>query len=388
MSYSGQFAGPSAEPAQIDRLQQAERVRSFYVALLALSPRAWCTPALVAANVAVFAIMVASGVSILSPRLDSMIAWGANYAPKTQDGQWWRLLTCTFLHFGILHLAVNMYALWSAGHFVERLLGSTGFLIMYLLSGLAGSLASLYWHAPGMTSAGASGAVFGVFGALLGFVLRARHAIPKEVFLGLRNSVLSFLVLNIVLGTAIANIDMAAHLGGFVGGFVCGLLMGQPLDEFTRARRIGRNLATAVLGGALVVGGIKALPEAPADMRGEFTRFIDSERNALRIFNAAQEQVHERHITVEEFADQIENDVLPPWRAARERLTSLKNLSPHDAQRVAALIEYSRLRSEHWDLLAQALRMNDPDLFAKAKEKDRAVAESLERINQQPAGKP
>ena len=98
-----------------------------------------------------------------------MLDWGANFGPMTMNGQWWRLVTCMFLHFGIIHLAMNMWILWGLAQVVERLVGSTGFAIAYMASGIAGSIASLAWYPVGV-SAGASGAVFVTAAALLRFV--------------------------------------------------------------------------------------------------------------------------------------------------------------------------------------------------------------------------
>jgi rhomboid protease GluP len=112
----------------------------------------------------------------------SLIAWGANYGPDTiTNGQWWRLLTSMFLHIGIVHLAFNMIVLLQIGPFVERLVGNVGFLIVYFVSGFAGNVTSLVWN-PYTVSAGASGAIFGLYGLLLGFLLMSRRdSIPTDV---------------------------------------------------------------------------------------------------------------------------------------------------------------------------------------------------------------
>ena len=139
---------------------------------------------------------------LFSPRGETLVAWGANYGPLTLDGQWWRLLTCTFVHIGIIHIGLNMWVLWDIGQLVERLTGNVGFLLLYLLSGLFGSLASVYWN-PEVLSAGASGAVFGAFGGLMGFVLLRGDSIPKSILGPLRNSGTSFLFYNLIFGFSI-----------------------------------------------------------------------------------------------------------------------------------------------------------------------------------------
>jgi rhomboid protease GluP len=108
------------------------------------------------------------------------IAWGSNFGPYTTEGEWWRLFTSLFIHFGIAHLLLNMFALTAFGPLVERLFGSVNFLFVYLLAGIAGSLASIAWN-PGINSAGASGAIFGILGALMAVQLRAGATIPMDI---------------------------------------------------------------------------------------------------------------------------------------------------------------------------------------------------------------
>ena len=121
--------------------------------------------------------MLFAGADLMNPNPAIHIRFGSNFGPLTWTGEEWRLLTSAFLHFGIIHIALNMYALYQGGALVERLFGSTRFALIYLLSALAGSVASGWWD-PLRNSAGASGAIFGVYGALLAFLAGAprRHS--------------------------------------------------------------------------------------------------------------------------------------------------------------------------------------------------------------------
>jgi rhomboid protease GluP len=190
----------------------------FWQRLFQITPYVLVTPAIVGINGVVFLLMTLDSGALLLPPVETLIDWGANYGPRTLDGQAWRLLTSTFVHIGIIHIALNMWVLWNIGQLVERLAGNVGFLILYLLSGLFGSLASVFWN-PAVLSAGASGAVFGAFGGLMGFVLLRGDSIPKGVLGRLRNSGLTFLFYNMIFGLSIPGIDMAAHLGGLAAGF-------------------------------------------------------------------------------------------------------------------------------------------------------------------------
>lgn len=142
-----------------------------------------------------------------------------------QYGQWWRPLTSMFLHAGWLHLLLNGWALYQLGSLFEILIGSSRMLTVYLISGLAGSLASLLWTRG--ASVGASGAIFGLMGALIAFLLRRR-----EMLTPFAKSLLGQLVLwagiNVYIGFSMPGIDNGAHLGGFAMGLLLGFLLKGP----------------------------------------------------------------------------------------------------------------------------------------------------------------
>ncbi len=154
-------------------------MRQQFVGVMSMLPsRPTMTILAVIANVAVFVAMVASGVDIMNPNAQTLIDWGADFGPRTLNGEWWRMVSCTFLHSGIIHLGMNMFVLWGLGRLTERFVGSMGFAVAYMISGVAGSIVSLAWNPQGI-SVGASGAVFGVAGTLLGFVV-CHRAIKKH----------------------------------------------------------------------------------------------------------------------------------------------------------------------------------------------------------------
>lgn len=211
--------------------------RRFVAALRGSMSHAWVTRGLVVANVVVFALTALDGAGWLAlgdPEV--LYRWGANFGPATLEGQWWRLLSSMFLHAGVLHLGFNMYALWIGGRLVERLFGHVGFAALYAFAGVLGSVASVLWD-PRAPSVGASGAVFGVFGALLGFLLRRRHLLPVEMLRPLRRGVVTVVVLNVLFGFVAPGIDNAAHLGGLAGGLASGLLLAPSLGGDGGLRR-------------------------------------------------------------------------------------------------------------------------------------------------------
>ena len=235
--------------------QLAERA-AFNARLLEITPRAPVTPVLIGLNVAMFLIAAALGGGILVPNAAVMIRLGSDYTPLTAAGEWWRLLTSIFLHFGLLHLAFNMWALWVNGVLAERLYGSTRYLMLYLVAGVAGSVVSFLWH-PFVNGAGASGAIFGVLGALFAYFLRTDSGVPRSVLAAQRTAAGLFIVVSLLNAARVQGIDNAAHLGGVAAGFVMGWLLYRPLD----ARRNEQDWAgqwlrafTLVLGSVLFVG--------------------------------------------------------------------------------------------------------------------------------------
>jgi rhomboid protease GluP len=134
---------------------------------------------LIALNVLIFLMMVISGVGIFEPLVADLLKWGGNFKPYTTGGEWWRLITCMFVHIGIIHIAFNMYALFSVGVYLEPMLGKARYLVAYLCTGVFASLTSLWWHEEPIVSAGASGAIFGLYGVFL--ALLTTKLIPAKV---------------------------------------------------------------------------------------------------------------------------------------------------------------------------------------------------------------
>ena len=146
---------------------------------------------------------------------------GANYGPLVKDGQIWRIITCVFLHAGIFHLVCNMYALYVVGPRVEDFFGKIKFLLIYLISGICGSLLSIGLNDK-VVSVGASGAIFGLFGALLYFGYAYRGYIGAMV----KSQILPVVFLNLMLSFMIPGIDMWGHIGGLIGGVISSYMLG------------------------------------------------------------------------------------------------------------------------------------------------------------------
>jgi rhomboid protease GluP len=172
-------------------------------------------------NIFIFLLMLFSGVHIISPTGLELLEWGANRRSETISGDWWRLITSMFLHGGIMHLFLNIYGLVLASIFIEPILGSVRYAIIYFTSGIIGSIASICWH-ENTVSGGASGAIFGLCGAVLALALTGIFA--KE---GRRLILILFgpyVLINLLMGL-VGGIDNAAHLGGLISGAVVALII-------------------------------------------------------------------------------------------------------------------------------------------------------------------
>ena len=176
------------------------------------------TYALIVINVLIFILMYMFGNG--STDAITLLAFGANYGPLVEAGQWWRLITSSFLHIGILHLICNMYCLYIVGPQLESFFGKVKFLFIYLISGIIGSLFSVLFT--DSISAGASGAIFGLFGALLYFGYHYR------VYLGsvIKSQLIPLIVLNLMIGFMSSGIDNSAHIGGLIGGALSSIAVG------------------------------------------------------------------------------------------------------------------------------------------------------------------
>jgi rhomboid protease GluP len=225
---------PAFVAPQWDALRRPQRrdsgLLSDLKAVFTVSRGYLATPFILNANLLVFLLMVLSGVSVMEPDAASLIAWGAN-GPQTVAGQWWRLLTCTFLHIGVVHLLMNMYAFLLIGTQLEPRLGTARFGGAYLLSGLAGSFFSLWWHGGNHLSAGASGAIFGMYGVFVPLLLT--DLVDERNRRQLRASMLFFIGYNLLGGLG-PGIDNAGHIGGLVMGLLIGMAFVPPLRRKKR----------------------------------------------------------------------------------------------------------------------------------------------------------
>jgi rhomboid protease GluP len=207
------------------------------------------TTTLVGMNVAVFAVMALTGISPTAPTSVQLLKWGANWGPLSLGAEPWRILASNYIHGGIIHIALNMWCLWNLGFLAERVFDPWTYVLTYTFCGLAGSLASLWWH-PMAVGVGASGAIFGLAGALIAALYLGHLPISKQAIQGTLKSLLTFAGYNLFFGAVAQGIDNSAHIGGLLAGLALGAVLAKHLTAAPEIRdgwRRGVFLAAAVV---------------------------------------------------------------------------------------------------------------------------------------------
>jgi rhomboid protease GluP len=308
--------GTAEDPASTQQPHKKER--TGFAFLFAPTRGYFITPLLIYLNIAVFIAMVASGVNAFLPDTQSLINWGANLRPLVLEGAWWRLITCMFVHMGIVHISLNMYALLYIGVLLEPHLGKLRFALAYLLTGVIASLASLWWH-PYAAAVGASGAIFGIYGVFLALlttdIIEEKRRKPLLISIGI------FVVYNLVFGLS-GVVDNAAHIGGLLSGVIIGFAWLPGIREPENMRRTTIPIAiTSLLIISACAATIKGMPDDLATYHKKMAEFAAHEKTALSINNnLTSDDSKEKWLSV------IRDSGLHNWDQCETILNQVKNL--------------------------------------------------------------
>jgi rhomboid protease GluP len=335
------------------------------------------TQLLIAINLIVFIAMVGGGADIWHSSNGVQLDWGANFGPAVQDGEWWRLGSALFLHFGVIHLALNLLALWDSGQLVERMYGHARFMGIYFSSGLAGNLLSLVTNSGSAVSGGASGAIFGVYGALLIFLWRERANLDPHEFRWLFWGAAGFSVITIALGLSVTGIDNAAHIGGFMAGIMGGIVLAQA----GRVRVL--SLPFRMLVGSIFVLStvilIERIPEPTyrwSDevlVRKEIGEFLRDDASIREAWQSILDEGNRDDISFDQLAGRIDTSVGDRYEESFEQLS---RLPPDPALPSAATAEilrqYAERRKNASRALADGLRAGKNEQIINALEMEKA----------------
>jgi len=353
--------------------QQKQEAAEINQAMNLAGSNLYVTYTIIAVNVLVFILMALNGAGIFETNGLVHIRWGSNYTPLTLSGDWWRLVSNLFIHFGIIHLAVNMYCLYSVGVYLEPMLGKPRYITAYLCTGIIASIVSLWWHSEGVNSAGASGAIFGVYGLFLAMLTSS--LIPKKVRQPLFQSIGIFIVYNLVFGMK-SGIDNSAHLGGLVSGVVFGYLYVYNIKSERREEQKLQWIIPAIILATVVVAfGYLQQNKVPASERTTVmnelnaTSFKDNKQFISRLgeFDQIHKEINEitsdSTLTDEALLNKINKTGLPELRQAEEIIRGTNNydISPASHDKATKLLEYIGLRKNELQVLTQIIETKKTD---------------------------
>jgi rhomboid protease GluP len=339
--------------------------REFNARLEALGGRHWVTPVLVVVNVLVFlATLIAS--KNYEPDASRFLDWGANLGLMTASGQWWRTVSAMFLHGGWMHLLLNMWVLWNVGRLAERLYGSAIFAALYFATGICGSLMRIVWE-PSIASVGASGAIFGVVGALLAVLLHRDARIPRSVALAHWPSTLLFVLFNLINGYFDPLIDNASHVGGLISGLILGWTFVRPVEieqrrEFPTRQVISGAVACALLGAAFFAHLRTAGGQLSPSERYMLDRtwYAQGEAENLALWSEMVTRSSTGTISDAELGDIFEARIVPFWKDTQQRLAREgKNVPAPQQPFDQGMREYVRLRLAWAEAIVRAARDRD-----------------------------
>lgn len=388
-----QFLRDHDELAGIDIRNPVREAREFMESVRVLAPMPWVTSFLVVTNVIVWIAMVAAGAKILGSPIPMLYEWGANATSAVQEGQAWRLLSSVFLHGNVFHLVINMAALISSGLIVERIYGHRLFGLIYFGSGIVGSALSLHFASQTTVAVGASGAIFGVTGALFVAIFQHRKSLPKSFSKQIIASLSFFITYSLVQSFTKDGIDTAAHIGGLVAGSMLAFILPERLNmEAFSKLRFQRGVIGVLLTTLTAFGLVQLAPAAKVDVgrtiHGSAT--VAAGMNQFAAVMAALEQeekdVAAGKISIRE-SDDRSRSIFAPRMAEVLKTLRAGYLAPSDPRlpvlnatiRMAELMEESLAMQSVFKLGSDVPEPSDPARAAELQKEMLVVMASLSK---------
>jgi membrane associated rhomboid family serine protease len=334
------------------------------------------TPIIAAGYVVVFTLMVLDPPAIGLP--ETLIAWGGNIATRTAAGEWWRLVAATFVHGGVLHLAVAIGGLVPLGLILERAVGHVAFAAIYLAAAVVSSVVALWTVSPMSVTVGASGAVLGIYGLLLaslGWAIagRLQVPIPLTTVKVLGATAVPFLLYSLATGYLVT----PGALAGFGTGFFGGILVARGL---AREKPPVQRAALVMVATALVAAGAAFMFERVIDFRPEIAGIVAVEERTAAAYDAAAAKFRSGRLPAKALVQLIDRTIVPELRAVRARVQALRGVPREQAPLAAAAEEYFRLREQSWRDRVDGLLKSKMDMLRKAEETELAALVAFDRI--------
>ncbi|HKH70699.1 MAG TPA: rhomboid family intramembrane serine protease [Vicinamibacterales bacterium] len=352
----------------------------FDAALRVRTRRTVVAPVLLIAWVTLYVVMLFRGSGLDGEQL--LLHWGGSVGPRTTNGEWWRLLTAMFVHWGLLHLIADVVGLAQVGRLTERLVGPTTFAFVFVAAGLISGLRELSVH-PVAVSAGASGGVFGVYGLLIatgawGWVWRSPLTIPVAVLKRCCPAAVVFLIYHLA-----AEGFTESMTWGTIVGLACGAILAFGIDEH---KPPVRWLCTSMAATLAIIVVFAAPLRGMADVTREMGAVIELERRTAAAYDAEVVHFRRGHQSAEALADiaaGIESDV----RATRASLSAIMNVPAQQQTIVNDALEYLRLREESWHLRAEGLRKGRLQTLQRADRVESDAKRLFEGVEKLKSGK-
>ncbi len=379
------------EATKIQVAKEAEEAEKVSQAMNLKGSNLYATYTIIGINVLIFILMALNGAGIVQPNGLLHIKWGSNFGPLTLSGDWWRLITNMFIHFGIIHLLMNMYTFFMAGVYLEPMLGKPRFLLAYFCTGILASITSLYWHQTPTNSAGASGAIFGMYGLFFAFL--TTNLIPNSVRKSLLQSIGIFIVYNLAFGMK-SGIDNSAHIGGLLSGFAIGYLFYYGIKKEKQGQTAMWPIPLVLF---LTVGGMflylqthhgsqklrdSVLVEIKSAGFKDNEKFQDAIKRFSGIEFRAMQPMQDTTITEQKRASQIKDVSIPEWEKGETLANEMQSYTVSDElkQKAAILQEYVSLRKQECSIMVETINNHTeiPTSLNEVRVKIRKLIEKLD----------
>jgi membrane associated rhomboid family serine protease len=350
-------------------------IEPFRQTLRARTRIAPVTPLIVAANLAVLFGMFVHPQLLNDP--DPMVSWGANFGPRTANGEWWRLFTTLFVHASVLDLIVCLLALVPLGLMLERIVGPAAFAAVYLAAGLFSSLFMLSAF-PVAVTAGAAGAVAGVYAFMMAVLLFGISQRPRLVL-----PLITIKLLAVSGGLFVAYSWLTGAAAVVVVGFASGLFAGLTVSRGVNTRRTPAIRMAATVATMSFVAIVTAVPlKGITDARRDIEVVLETETQTAQAFKEALQDFTDGRMTDKALAVVIDRVILPELAYVTGRLAAVdRNMVPTDQRPlITAAEEYLTLRNESWTLRANALRSGKMSILWIADKKEALSLEALHRV--------
>lgn len=372
--------------------QEAREAEEVDKAMNLNSGNLYVTYGIIAINVLVFILMAFDGAGIFATDGLVHIKWGSDYGELTLSGDWWRLITSVFIHFGIIHLLMNMYCLYMVGIYLEPMLGKVKYIAAYLCTGILANIVSLWWHNDIVNGAGASGAIFGMYGLFL--ALLTTNLIPKQVRQALLQSIGIFIAYNLFYGLK-GGVDNSAHIGGLISGFVIGYIYAFGIKKEKQEQKLQWLVPVIVL---LTIGSaygylnqnkmisanrkkiLEEVKEATAyndadKFETNYKEFVQLQKDAIKI-------MYDSTLEGEVYIKQLKDVAIPKWEKSETLMKETKTMDISDAKHQIAdnVIEYIELRKQEIAIKQEMVTNNSDSVINKNNEVIDKINAILEKL--------